>query len=140
MAMKKVAKKAKATLKLSELTTGSTRVRLFKALNRFPRGLSAKQIKEKTGMAQNSGHLAVIIGREKNRKALKVEQHDINGRDILLYLISEKGRNLLKTGNLDFNKASGSRIGHSWTKGKRDSYNSKKKVPTKKSAIKKKTK
>jgi len=101
--------------KLSDLQVGSTRTRLFKALNKFDGGLTPKAIKEKTGMAQNSGHLAVIFKEELEKKRIKIEIHDVKDKDVRFYRITPSGRKDLKEGGIDKTTMGGRRIGQKWT-------------------------
>lgn len=110
---KKVSEKNGA-VKKTGLMEGSTRLRLFKALAKFKNGLSAKQIKEKTGMLPVSGHLARILEQEYDSGRIKVEQHDIGGRDTFVYLITAKGLKHYKAGSIDKNKTAGKSIGKKW--------------------------
>jgi DNA-binding PadR family transcriptional regulator len=115
----------------SSLKLGGTRQRLFKALKQFSKvGLSAKKIKEVTGMAKNSGHLAVVLGEEQETGRIRCEVHDDNGRDVKFYFLTKTGLEDLKDDNVDY-KQSGNRIGVAWTKSRRV------KNPVKKTVVKK---
>lgn len=115
----KVKKAESVTGKLNELKIGSTRVRMFKALNKYPGGLTPRAIKEKTGMSNNSGHLAVIFKEEIEKKRIRIETHDVNERDVRFYLITPLGIKDLKSGNIDKTSMGGRRIGQKWTNKRR---------------------
>ncbi len=102
------------------LHVGSTRLRLFRILSKFPQGLSASQIKQKTGMLANSGHLAVLLGEEYDNGRINCQQHDIGGKDVFIYLLTKKGLKDFKVGNIDKSKLAGNRIGKVWTKARID--------------------
>lgn len=120
---KKVAKVAKPAAEkelhldegaMTDCKTGSTRLRLFRALGKY-KSLSAKEIKEKTGMLPNSGHLAVLLGEEIEKGRITYEQHDIDGRDTFVYKLTPAGAKDLANRTVDRRKA-GVRIGQKWTK------------------------
>lgn len=102
---------------MSDLKTGGTRMRTFKALAKF-KGLTQKKIKEITAMRPNSGHLAVILGEEQETGRIRCEQHDENGKDVKYYFLTALGKQDLKSDNVDYHK-SGQRIGVDWTKNRR---------------------
>lgn len=126
--------------KLSDLKSGSTRMRMFKALNRHKKtGLTAKQIKEKTGMKPNSGHLAVLLNEETEKGRVKKGVMDLNGKDICVYTLSKQGVDDLKKGNIDRNKYAGKRIGQEWSDNRWEGEKDTKSTKKKKKAVKKKT-
>lgn len=99
---------------LSNLEVGSTRMRLFKALKKYPKGLSAGEIKEKTGMPANSGHLAVLLKEETERKRIKGRTVDDSGKTA--FFLTEKGLSDLRSGaGAVDGRLAGNRIGQKWS-------------------------
>ncbi len=107
---------------IAGLDTGSTRMRLFKALKRYPAGLTPNQIKDKTGMLPKSGHLSVLLVEELESKRIRREEHMVatgRGNDekkIIVYVLTAKGKKDLEAGKIDGNTWAGNRIGQLWTK------------------------
>jgi hypothetical protein len=97
---------------------GSTRVRLFKALeNAGPTaGLSAAEIKKVTGMAENSGHLSMVLVEEVERGRLKVwtDHRGANAQEVKVYCLSALGKRDLAAGKVDRSSYAGRRIGKSY--------------------------
>lgn len=119
--------------KANPLQTGSTRARLFKALKKFPDGLTPKQIKEKTGMLPNSGHLSVLLIEELEKKRIKKEVHtygDYDDKKATVYLLTKKGLKDLENNALDGNTYAGNRIGQLWTKPRKKAEKIKKAATT----------
>lgn len=116
---------------MTDCKTGSTRLRLFRALGKY-KSLSAKEIKEKTGMLPNSGHLAVLLGEEVEKGRITYEQHDIEGRDTFVYSLTSAGKKALADRTVDGRKA-GTRIGSKWSKAR---LNFEKSAPKAKKAVK----
>lgn len=109
-------KKPEPVKPVKELCEGSTRMRLFRALRKYLSGLSAKQIKEKTGMLPNSGHLATVLDEEVQSKRLKAEKRsDLGDREIIVYFLTAAGSKALKEGTVDGRKHSPERFGRAWT-------------------------
>jgi len=117
---KPVAKETAPKRASGSLSEGSTRSRLFRCLHKFP-GLSAKEIKERTGMLPNSGHLAVLLGEECENGRLRYEEHPETGsnRSVFLYFLTAKGNSDLGKDQLESRKAGG-RIGKKWSKARRE--------------------
>lgn len=122
---KKTAKKAKPKEKSNgkaevvngagagSLKEGGTRIRLFRALKKFP-GLTQKQIKAKTGMAENSGHLSVVLAEEIAAKRIRAEESkDSEDRTSLIYVLTAEGKKAFEKKQI---KGAGYRIGQEWTK------------------------
>lgn len=104
------------------LQTGSTRMRLFRALKKFPDGLTPKKIKEKTGMLPKSGHLSVLLVEEEKAKRITRRVHHHGEHDekkMTVYVLTAKGRKDLESGKIDGNSHAGNRIGQLWTKARK---------------------
>lgn len=118
-----------APKKANPLHTGSTRMRLFKALKKFPDGLTPNKIKEKTGMLPNSGHLSVLLIEELAKKRIRKEKHTYGEREeksITVYTLTKKGIKDLADGKIDGNSHAGNRIGQLWTKPRKKAEKAKK--------------
>lgn len=106
-------------LVLSRLNEGSTRARLFKALRKFNKGLTPAEIKERTGMAENSGHLAVLLKEECEKQRIKRRTEDEDGKDVTKYFLTAKGLKAVEDNTVD-SRMSGNRIGKKWTKARKE--------------------
>lgn len=122
-ASKKASKAKAAKPKVNgDLKSGSTRLRLFKALGKFASGLSATAIKEKTGMLPGSGHLAVLLGEEQEAGRIKgkvEEPQEGEGRAVTVYSLTAQGKKDLAKGEIDRRGNGEGRCGVSWTKARR---------------------
>jgi hypothetical protein len=107
------------------LRSGSTRMRLFKALKAFPTGLSRESIKEVTGISRDSGHLTKILKRELEAGRIRSEETGLEGRrNRILYFLTSKGAQDLKAGDVDINKTrAGREIGKPWGEARRAAQN-----------------
>lgn len=104
----------------NKLQEGSTRIRLFRALAKFTNGLSARDIKEKTGMLPGSGHLAVLLGEEQasGRIKGKIEEPQDGERAVTIYTLTAAGKKALNADEVDVRGGEG-RVGTLWTTSRR---------------------
>lgn len=111
------------------LDTGSTRLRVFKALKRYHNGLTVLQIKGKCALLPKSGHLSLILPEEIERKRIRREEHMVANakgveRKITVYVLTAKGKKDLEAGQVDGNGYAGQRIGRSWTETQAEAHKS----------------
>jgi len=95
---------------------GGTRQRTFAALKRYPTGLSQKQIKQRCGMAEVSGHLAVILGEEIEAGRIKRDEVETpSGGTSYIYKLTAAGSKALEKDELGGRETSG-HFGVAWSK------------------------
>lgn len=99
--------------------TGSTRVRVFKALSRLEgsEGLSHKEIVKTCGLLERSGHLGCLLIEEVNRGRIRklIGYRGPNETETYVYVLSTLGRRDLDAGLIDGNCHGGNRIHVPWT-------------------------
>lgn len=98
------------------LQTGSSRMRLFRALRRFSDGLTIAQIKDKCGMVGATGYLFDILRQEQERKRIKKTTAYIGEKEqkVSVYVLTAKGDKALDDGTVDTNAYAGRRVGVKW--------------------------
>lgn len=97
------------------LHKGGMRMRLFKALKKFDKGLSQRQIKEKCALVLNSGSLGAMLLVEIERKRIRAHDNSDNGESIS-YTLTAAGVKALADDTVDARKVSGDRTSRPWTK------------------------
>lgn len=101
------------------LKTGSTRMRMFKALSRaeYPHsGMAVKDIKKATGMAERSGHLTDLLAQELLRGRVRrwTGYQGKNEVEVYVYCLTALGRRDFDAGKVDGSRLAGNRIGTKW--------------------------
>lgn len=95
--------------------TGSTRVRLFKALAKctYPDGLSVVQLRAKCGLPPKSNHVLTIVVEEVERgRFLKwTDNRGAGAVPVNVYCLTPLGLRDYKEKRVDFTKYAGRRIG-----------------------------
>jgi len=105
------------------MKSGSTRVRLFKALSRvtYPDGLSVTELREKCGLAPKSGHvLSLVVEEVEKGRFLKFTQaRGPNAVEINVYCLTPLGLKDFRDKTIDFTNYAGKRIGTKWTRARK---------------------
>lgn len=95
--------------------SGSTRVRVFKALSRvsYPEGLSVQEVRAKCDLPPKSGHVLSIVVEEvaRGRFAKWAEGRGEGNVMTNVYCLTPLGLADLRAGKVDFTRYAGRRIG-----------------------------
>lgn len=105
------------------MKSGSTRVRLFKALVKvtYPDGLSVAELRVKCGLPPSSGHVLSLMVEEvaKGRFLKFTQARGASGVETNVYCLTPLGLKDYRDKTIDYTNYAGKRIGTPWTKARK---------------------